>query len=510
MRIFVTPIVLLCAALTVRPSLLAQPLVAMPPEAPHAAPRIMRLSPADGARRVCPDTTLVLHFEGPVTLAAMGKIVVRNATGAVAESVDLSVEAPTRVVGGTSYRYRPVLVAGDTATVALLPGVLAYGKTYTVTVDSGCFLAAEGVSPAESTDTAVVKLKPLSVDAGGGGPGGADAKGGLGVVSWTFHTRDEAPEPDAKMLQVEADSSGDFCTVQGAIDWVRPDHAGRMVIRIGKGWFEELIHIPKGKNRLTLQGVDRRGTAIGYANNARFGGSARQAVWIEGADAVLENLTVRNTTAKGGSQAEALRVNAEHCLLRDADFSSFQDTLRMDGTVYMKNCFVEGDVDFIWGGGSVYLDSCRLLARRNGYLVQARNEQNHPGYLFADCRIETDPSVQSYALARIEPIRFPFSEVVFLHCAMGPGISPLGWKLDSPPKKPAAPGEMVKAEPTPKDRGKHLRFLEYQSTDLDGRLLGVSQRLPESRQLGDAEAAQLRDPVAYLGGWYPLRGEPKE
>jgi pectin methylesterase-like acyl-CoA thioesterase len=205
----------------------------------------------------------------------------------------------------------------------------------------------------------------------------------------------------------------------------------------------------------------------------------------------LENLTLHNTTPKGGTQAEAIRVRADHVVLDHCDFKSFQDTLRLDGRVYVRECYIEGDVDFIWGSGTVYFDRCDIFAVHDGYLVQSRNGADRLGYVFVDCKIDTAPDLKRFVLARIDPGRFPHSHVAFIHCAMGPGVSAVGWIFDGP-------GADASKETT--------RFWEFQSTDLSGRPLDVSKRVAGSRQLTAAEAAQQRDVAHVLGGedhWNP-------
>ena len=211
----------------------------------------------------------------------------------------------------------------------------------------------------------------------------------------------------------------------------------------------------------------------------------------EADDFVLENLTLHNTTPKGGSQAEAIRVRADRVVLRGCDFKSFQDTLRLDGRVYVRDCYVEGDVDYVWGSGTVYFDRCTFHSVNNGYLVQSRNGADVLGYVFVDCRLTATPNVERTVLARIEPGRFPHSHVVFIDCAMGPHVSAAGWQLDKAPGA-AAPGPAAQ-----------IRFGEFQSTDLAGKPLDVSARLPASRQVSAGEAARLRDVGATLGGWRP-------
>ncbi|MSU53663.1 MAG: hypothetical protein EXS41_09795, partial [Opitutaceae bacterium] len=181
------------------------------------------------------------------------------------------------------------------------------------------------------------------------------------------------------------------------------------------------------------------------------------------------------------------RVVLDRC-----DFKSFQDTLRLDGRVYVRECRIEGDVDFIWGGGTVYFDRCDILALHDGYLVQSRNGAEKFGYVFVDCLIDTVPDLKRFVLARIDPARFPHSHVAFLDCTLGAGVSAVGWIFDDR-------GAAASKDTT--------RFWEFRSMTLAGKPADVSQRGAGSRQLTTAEAAQQRDLAHILGGadkWNPL------
>ena len=78
---------------------------------------------------------------------------------------------------------------------------------------------------------------------------------------------------------------------------------------IKKGTYQELIRL-SNKPLVTLHGEDRKQTVIQYANNANFNPSFRPVLTAEVGDTTLENLTIRNLTPKGGSQAEASTIAA--------------------------------------------------------------------------------------------------------------------------------------------------------------------------------------------------------
>jgi pectin methylesterase-like acyl-CoA thioesterase len=295
----------------------------------------------------------------------------------------------------------------------------------------------------------------------------------------------------AKDLIVSADGSGDFKTVQAAVDAVPANSDSRTTILIKKGTYAELVVVATEKKKLTIRGEDRKQTIIAATNNANLNPRRREMFSMMADDFRLENLTLFNTTPKGGSQAEAIRVRADRVVLEHCDFKSFQDTLRLDGRVYVRECYIEGDVDFIWGSGTVYFDRCDIFAVNDGYLVQSRNGANQLGYVFVGCRLDTRPGLKRFVLARIDPGRFPHSHVAFIHCAMGKFVTPAGWMFDGP-------GAGASKETT--------RFGEFLSTDLTGQPLDVSHRVAGSRQLTAEEAARLRDLAHVLGGadgWNP-------
>jgi pectin methylesterase-like acyl-CoA thioesterase len=289
-------------------------------------------------------------------------------------------------------------------------------------------------------------------------------------------------------IVVAADGSGDFRTVQGAVDFAEAHREKAVVIFIRKGHYEELVRVGRDKQHVHLVGEDRKGTVIAFTNNEKLnpGWIQRSVLGVEGDDFVLENLTVQNTTPYKGSQAEAVYVNAERCVLRNANFSSFQDTLNLSGRVYVADCTIEGDVDYVWGYGTAVFERCELRTMHDGYIVQARNSASRAGYVFLDCKLTTAPDVKTCWLARIETARFPASHVAFIRCAMGPHIPAAGWQITGPVSDT-------------------LRFEEFASTDLDDKPLDVSGRELVGKQIAAEQAARYAPAKILVGddGWKP-------
>ena len=422
-------------------------------------PGVSALFPGPNATNVCRDPQLRITFPSPPSLGNSGQIRVANASGGNVASVNMATNTITDSLGGQTFSLlRPAYVDGNTAVIYLPSRALAYGQTYSVTVDSGAIVPGNGA---------------FSV---------------TGANTWRFSTAAAAPS-NLAALDVALDGSGDFCSVQGALDALPANNSAAARITIAAGTYHEVVYM-SGKSNVTLHGADRKATVIAGTNNNNMNGGTkiRALVGIDAAsNFVVENLTIHNLTPQGGSQAEALRMqNCTHCVVRDADILSLQDTLLWSGTVYAKNCYIEGNVDFVWGTGTAYFDTCEIkTVGRQGVVVQARNGGSGYGYVFVDSRITADAGITNSTLARIDVAEYPGSHVAYVNCTLGSHITGAGWTITGG---------------TP---GSQLRFWEYQSRDLAGNLVNTSQRLAGSKQISASEAASMRDKATVLGGWNP-------
>lgn len=423
-------------------------------------------SPANNATGVNTDTLLSLTFDRPPVVGNFGKIqIVRASDNTVVDTIDMGVTPYTRMIGTQKvpYIFYPIIVNGNTATIYPHAGVLTYGETYYVTIDPGVILDSTGATFAGISDP----------------------------NTWRFTTKASGPAPDSTALTVAADGSGDFDTVQGAIDFVPVNNNHRVVITVKPGTYTEMDYV--GKPFITVQGEDRANTIIQYADNNNFNtltGNNRAMFSVDANDFTLQTITLHNLTPKGGSQAEAFRANGLRIILNRVNLISFQDTFLLNGSncsAFITDSYIEGDVDFMWGSGAAYFQRCELKMVNPGYYAQVRNGLSQHGFVYVDCRLTGAPGVTGGYLARIDPTpgNFPYSQVIYLNCAMGPQIDPSGWLLNNATSSST------------------VQFWEYKSTDLNGALLDVSKRIPSSRQLTDSEAALWRDPSFVLNGWAP-------
>ena len=429
----------------------------------------MRLFPAPSGPDVPVDAPLRIVFDQTETPTQSGLLTVYEAgTGKAVFVLDIAripkVAAGTgwpfqRTVGGENLNILPLVMLEKEAYIALPPHTLASGRSYYVTLDAGVFKDANGLAnPAVS-----------------------------GASAWRFSTR-SLPAAARSGYSVAADGSGDFCTLQGALDFLPAGNQNAVTLSIKPGSYPELVR-SIGKNRISVVGTDRKSCLITYANNNAFnaGTSQRAMARIFGDDIRLENITFANATPQGGSQAEALFIRGERCVVSHCAFISFQDTMLLDGRVYLIGCEVTGAVDYIWGYGIAFFQSCTLKSNADGYILQARNPKDSGGYVFIDCTLLASGNTKNSYLARDGNGQFPDGQAIWIDTHMGAHIPKTGWLLQGA-------------------GGSNPGFAEYHSLDLAEKPIDVGGRSQFSRQLTAVEADFFRNPVHVLGGtdnWDP-------
>lgn len=197
-----------------------------------------------------------------------------------------------------------------------------------------------------------------------------------------------------KKIIVAADGSGDFKTIQGALNSLPDSSATARTIYIKKGTYAEKIYIEKGN--IIFEGEDRAKTII-IASIARDEwrcghtddwGVATLNVGAN--DITLKNLTITNnygfdfkertiwcasdTTAnkekklrKDGHQMAlrtmnmATRMKAINCHFRSFGGDTVSPWEVNNGMWYFKDCIMEGGVDFYCPRGWAYAENCEFI-----------------------------------------------------------------------------------------------------------------------------------------------------
>lgn len=418
------------------------------------------LSPAPGSKVPC-DTPLRIAFTAEPVAGRSGALRVREANGALVYSLDFSRLASASGatfrarIGNDSLNIRPLIIADREAYFRLPAGALLPGTSYTAELDAGALVDSVG--------------KPQ--------PG----------IAWAFSTA-ARPASGRTAYTVAAAGDADFRTVQGAMESL-PQGNAPVTLAIGPGIYREILR-SEDRGGVTLAGSGRDACIIRSANNEAFnpGTTARALARLYGDDLVLRDLTFVNETPRGGTQAEALFLRGRRCVIRNCVFRSFQDTMLLEGSVYVAGSRIEGAVDYIWGTGAAFFRSCELFSNADGYIVEARNPKGSAGYAFVGCTLSAASGVVRGYLARDQNGDFPYGNVWYIDCVLGAHVPAAGWLVS--PVAGAVPG-----------------FAEYGSVDAAGKAIDTGKRAAFSRRLAAAEAARLRNPVEVVGG--PERWDPE-
>jgi pectinesterase len=299
--------------------------------------------------------------------------------------------------------------------------------------------------------------------------------------------------PAAANAVVAADGSGDYTTVQAAIDAVPQNtRAGsRWLIAVRPGTYRERVYIQREKRYVTLAGDDPSRVVITYDLSAQQPGPDGRptgtfrtpTMTIDADDFVAERVTFENSAGPVG-QAVAIRVDGDRAIFRNCRFLGWQDTMLLNrGRQYFEDAYIAGHVDFIFGGATAYFERPRIHVLRSGYITAASTPPDvRFGFVFANGTITAEPGAMTF-LGR--PWR-DSAQVTFLGTEMSDAVVPEGWhNWDRP------------------EREKTSRYSEFGSR---GPGAHANQRVSWAGRLSSREARELSAATVLRGsdGWNPL------
>lgn len=322
--------------------------------------------------------------------------------------------------------------------------------------------------------------------------------------------------PADKTFYVAADGTGDYYSVQSAINKV-PAEGG--VVMVAPGTYREQVLIKQSHVTLMSSNFDPSKTIIvdDTSQGTRGNKESYATVHVLGNDFHAENITFENDfnrthqQAYSGSQAQALNLEGDRNILSNVHILANQDTLYIGAKgcghagghpgaaakpcapqptrSYFSHCVVAGNVDYIYGDGNAVFEDCEIhnTVHEAGGFLTAQGKYL-PGmqstFVFNRCHATAEPGVTNVYLGR--PWR-PYASVVFLNTELGTHIVPAGWREWHP-------GETHYLDTA--------FFAEYHST---GPGANPTTREPKSHQLTAQEAKQY-ETDRFLAGqdhWNP-------
>lgn len=403
-------------------------------------------------------------------------------------------------------------VKNRTGRVIDVQGGYPHGTPYAQTANAWPALAS-GTAPA---DTDHDGMPDAWETANGLNPNDATDRNGIAANGYTnlenylnslASTAVLSPAPPGTALIVAKDGSGDYTTVQAAINAAPTGLTAPYIIFIRNGKYKEKITVPSNKPFIQLVGESVANTILYYDDGAStplpgggtVGTQNSASFTVNANDFSAFNITFANTFGDG-SQAVAVLVNADRAVFKNCRLLGNQDTLYTKGggtpRHYFKNCYIDGNVDFIFGSSVAVFDSTVVYAKsRTGsgssYITAANTPAGQTyGYVFRDCQLPNNTGTTTYYLGRpwqngTGSSPFANNKTVFLNSRMSASIRPEGWSAW--------------------DAGTNTSLIyygEYASKRFEGTPVDIAQRVAWSYQLTPTEANNYTL-ANMFGSWDP-------
>jgi len=234
-------------------------------------------------------------------------------------------------------------------------------------------------------------------------------------------------------LVVAQDGTGDYTTIQQAVDDAKAFPDQRITVFVKNGIYREKVKIHSWNTNLSLIGEDKEKTIItydDYFSKIDRGRNSTFFTWtllVEGDDFIMENITVANSAGEVG-QAVALHIEADRCVIKNCEIRGNQDTLYLSGErnrQYFNSCLIEGTTDFIFGSATAVFDDCTIFCKKDSYITAASTPEGvEYGFVFRNCKVQASEGVTEVYLGR--PWR-AYAKTVFINCYLGDFIAPEGW-----------------------------------------------------------------------------------
>nr|WP_043681088.1 pectinesterase family protein [Streptomyces xylophagus] len=303
-------------------------------------------------------------------------------------------------------------------------------------------------------------------------------------------------------------------SVQAAVDAV--EGSGWTIV-VHPGTYREVVNVPADARELTVRGATRDpcDTVIVHDNangtqkpdGSGTYGTAGSATFTSAAPGLtVRDLTLANDWLRAdhpeitGTQAVAAYVTGDRSRFSRVRLLAHQDTLFVDTSAldafdrqYFSHCYIEGDVDFVFGRATAVFEDCHFhtlqrdvaFTPKGMVFAPSTARANPHGILAVRSRITSGAEDAAYKLARpwvpsYETTAWP--SLVVRDTRIGPGIDPV-----------APYTNMRDAYPW-----QSMRFHEYRNTG-PGSVITV----PENRPQLTATEAKLHTPATYLGDWRP-------
>jgi len=303
--------------------------------------------------------------------------------------------------------------------------------------------------------------------------------------------------PDQKKVEntitVAKDGTGDYSTVQDALNAVPVNNKKPVTVFIKKGIYKEKLFLDSSKQFVALVGEDKFNTVLTYNDHTgkispkgdTINTRTSWSFLIKADNFTATDITFQNDAGFTAGQAVAVESDGDKAVFKNCRFIGFQDVLFTNNEKsrqYYENCYIEGTTDFIFGSATVWFEKTQIHSKKNSHITAASTpKEKEFGYIFNNCKLTGDTSLHTVSLGR--PWR-PYAHTVYMNTYIGPHIKTEGW-----------------CNWNNTDNFKTTRYSEYKNY---GPSSNPKTRINWSKQLTEVEAKNYTLKNVF-NGWNPLQ-----
>lgn len=290
-----------------------------------------------------------------------------------------------------------------------------------------------------------------------------------------------------RTLTVSKDGSGDYTTIQAAVNAVAEGEEATILVKAGT--YEEMVKVgtrqKASTKRISLIGEGMGRSIVTSANGKNTIGSGKDVrdyatLAVFAPDFYAQGLCIQNTGGKAAGQALALHVDGDRQTFYRCKIAGYQDTHRTkkETRSYYKECVIEGATDFIYAGGTCWFERCTLNCVAAGYITAPEDITVYTtadagtkiwlGFIFNECTVTKDASVKDNSVSLGRCWGAEKCGSMFLNCQLNNIIKAAGW------------------ETMGGNDGSKSYYAEYKSKN-GSALADISNRISWSHQLTDAD-----------------------
>jgi pectinesterase len=208
------------------------------------------------------------------------------------------------------------------------------------------------------------------------------------------------------------DNNSEYISLTEAIASLSSDESEHITIKIAPGEYYEKIELRRGNVTIEGTGSEAKDTLLFYDDCARQDmpdGSKRgtfrsYSFFIDASNVTIKNLTIANTSGSEDKawQAIALYADGDNLKFENVRLLGHQDTLftgplppkeiqpggfigpkqfdeRINGRHHYKNCYICGNVDFIFGSATALFEDCVIESIARAFEVQKKSPTSESG-----------------------------------------------------------------------------------------------------------------------------------